>query len=149
MIKVLRYSPLILFLVAFPISFFYSPNLPTYVLGNLRESVGAWAVTSYLLTITLGVLAVANYKGWMNGRFVLWILLIDLIGLVALHHVPILLYWHVIQSDGIIRDDTANPVVQANILMFIWHIGITMGSILVGLIALLHSTTNKLPESKS
>lgn len=71
------------------------------------------------------------------------------VGLILLHYLPILLYWDVIQSDGIIRDDTANPVIRANMLMFIWHMVITVGSIFVGITTLFNAIFNKMPRSNA
>lgn len=73
MTKFMRYSTLLLFLITLPIGLFYSPNLPTYVLGDIREGlVDGWLFSNITVVIGLGIVTAVlikaeNVSNWLTG----------------------------------------------------------------------------------
>jgi len=143
----LRYSPLGLFILSVSIGFFYMPELPVYVLGGIGESVGSWAFVNFTISITLGILALFNLNGLIKGKLISLILIVLTLCLIFLHGLPALSNWIILQSDGMIRNDQADPVVLENLLMFIWHISIIISSITVLLTSLFQNIINRPTKS--
>lgn len=146
--KFIRNSPVILFLISFPIGFFYSPNLPTYILGNLRESVGVWATVSFIISTSIGIAAFFNYREEGSSRSTSGVLFIITLLLCLLHVMPTLLYWDVLATDGIVRDDSANQVVRANIYIALWHFIILISSAIISLTTFFNAIMGEIVQSR-
>lgn len=132
-----KFLPLLLFIVA-PIGFFYFPNLPIYVLGDLREgSIQAWLLLNFLIVAALGLAVFLIYADVTFIRPATFGLILLLLGMAILNFVPTLLYWDTFAGDGILRDDLGVPGPKANILMFLWHCFIVGFSIISAILLII------------
>lgn len=132
MMKFMRYSTMLLFLITLPIGLFYGPNLPTYVLGDIREGlVNGWLFLHTTVVIGLGIVTAILFKtenvsSWLTGILVLF-----LIGLILLHGLPSLIYWDLFHSGHLIIDNAGNIPTKASLPIFVWHLLIVTGSFII------------------
>ena len=142
--KFIKRSVLALLFIVAPITPFYSPDFPLYVLGELREgSINTWLALNFWLTVglaTIYLLLRALSKPKWPITLVLFVILVLLI---VNHGVPSLLYWDTLVKDGIIHDDIGTPGPQASVLMFLWHLSIVIYSLILGLVLVFKPIRNR------
>ena len=140
------YATTILCLLTLPITLFYSPNLPTYVLGDIREGiVGGWVLSNSFVGLGLGILAIVLFKVEKFNGWTISILMFLLIGSVLLHGIPSMVYWDYIQSGNIINDDTGIPSARASFPIFVWHVLIVINSITIIAVKIINAIQRRLP----